>query len=162
YTLRLTALAGTGAYTAGLTLNAVLEAEGYGGPSNDTLATAQPLDGSAVALQGTATRFGVLGATEGGSDFYSFSLAAGQVASLVVTPLSGGTPGLELQDASGTVLSLGARLSANPPGLVVHNFVAPAAGTYYVRVSGAAGQTYSLVVTEDAGLALNDRYFTDF
>ena len=51
----------SGAFTAQVTLNAALEAEGNGGPTNDTLGTAQDLDGSAVSLGGSATRIAVIG-----------------------------------------------------------------------------------------------------
>jgi hypothetical protein len=62
YTLTISGASGTiGGYTVGLTLNAALESETLGGPTNDTLATAQNLDSSAVSLGGSATRLAVLG-----------------------------------------------------------------------------------------------------
>src|SRR5205823_1188144 len=147
-------LAGAGTYAAEVTLDALLEEGG---------ASAQPLAGSEVTLQGAARRYAVLGATdEGGPDFYSIDLTAGEAADVVLTPLAGAALELELQDAAGTVLAPGGPLTADPPGLVVRNFVAPATGTYHLRVSGPAGGTYSLVVARQANLALDGRYFTDF
>ena len=51
----------TGSYTLQVILNADVEDEQYEGSPNDTLATAQNLDGAFVALQGNADRAAVLG-----------------------------------------------------------------------------------------------------
>src|SRR5205814_226131 len=58
---------------------------------------------------------------------------------------------LELLDGFGTVLATGTSGLDNLHR-VVSNFVAPADGTYYVRIigSGAGGIDYSLVATRDA------------
>ena len=56
----------TGLYTAQITLNAALEAENYGGTSNDTRATAQNIDASFITLQ-TPTVSAARGAVLGGN-----------------------------------------------------------------------------------------------
>ncbi len=59
-----------------LELNAAVELESHGGPSNNTIATAQPLDPAFTALGSTAQRAAVLGTTDGGANqtFVSFPL----------------------------------------------------------------------------------------
>src|SRR6516164_1140321 len=51
----------TGTFHVRAALNAMFESEAHGGPSNDTLATAQDLDSSAIALRPVADRMAVLG-----------------------------------------------------------------------------------------------------
>jgi Bacterial pre-peptidase C-terminal domain len=51
----------TGTFHVRAALNAMFESEAHGGPSNDTLATAQDLDPSAIALRPVADRMAVLG-----------------------------------------------------------------------------------------------------
>ena len=66
YVLRIGGQAGsTGSYTARLILNAAVEEESFGGPSNDDLASAQDLDGSSIPLDGGGDRLAVVGETEG-------------------------------------------------------------------------------------------------
>ena len=55
---------------------------------------------------------------------------------------------LELRDGGGTVVAAG--VPADNLTAAVNNFVAPATGTYYARVSGSGTGTYNLVVTRDA------------
>ena len=55
---------------------------------------------------------------------------------------------LELRDADGNVLATG---TAGADGdLVIRDFVAPAGGTYYVRIGVVGQEEYSLVFTRDA------------
>jgi hypothetical protein len=54
----------TGSFHVRVVLNAAFEDEARGGPSNDTLATAQDLDSSAIALRPVADRMAVLGEVE--------------------------------------------------------------------------------------------------
>ena len=63
YTVTIGGGAGTtGTYAMQLILNAALENESHGGPSNDTLLTAQDIDGSFIDLGiGTARHGAVLG-----------------------------------------------------------------------------------------------------
>ena len=67
YTVTVGSLGGTsGTFSLQLTLNAALEAEEHGGAINDTLATAQDLNGSFLALgEGTAQRGAVVGTLAG-------------------------------------------------------------------------------------------------
>ena len=80
------------------------------------------------------------------SDYYSFSLNAGQSATLSTTGQTGENFLLELLDASGTVLASGTTEQ------VISEFVAATTGTYYARVRGAIAD-YNLVVTRDASFA---------
>jgi hypothetical protein len=80
------------------------------------------------------------------SDLYSFQLGAGESASVVVTALSAGASAqVAIVDANGNVLAGGDFGTAS--------FVAPTAGTYFVRVSSTSGQTaYNLVVGRNVTL----------
>ena len=150
YTFDPTSLAGTGFYDIQVILNAALEAEQYGGASDDSIGTAQDINSSAIALQGSAERMAVLGQTELGSgDYFAFDLQAGEFASLALTSLAGGAADLALYDASG-VLALGAGGYQNVTR-AISDFMAPSAGTFFARVSLVVTDTpYSLVVTTDA------------
>ncbi len=57
----------TGSYDVQILLNSDAELEGLGGATNNTLATAQNLDGSGVVLGGDADRLGVVGQLPSGS-----------------------------------------------------------------------------------------------
>jgi hypothetical protein len=120
-------------------------------------ATAQDLTSSFVALPGNGTRGAVEGRVNSSSnlpDFYSFTAGAGQSISLGVLG-SAGAATLELLDSDGAPLALGGAGSANYLQ-TISNFVARSAGTYYVRVQGAPGSTYNLVVTR--GLAIDSGF----
>ena len=56
---------------------------------------------------------------------------------------------LDLRDTAGIVLALGAG-DADNTDVAIRGFVAPAAATYYARVTGEAGRPYSLVITRGA------------
>ena len=66
----------TGSYTLQLTLNAALAAEEHDGPSDDTLATAQNIDGSFVALSSGARRGAVVGTLAGLGAGTTWSISA--------------------------------------------------------------------------------------
>jgi FG-GAP-like repeat/Bacterial pre-peptidase C-terminal domain/FG-GAP repeat len=91
YTITLGGAAGTtGLFTAAVTLNAAVELESHGGPSNETPTAAQNIDPSFIALLKGASRGAVLG-TSGNTDVYSFTLQAGHALSAdLVFP--GGAP----------------------------------------------------------------------
>src|SRR5579885_3355844 len=147
YQLELVGLAGSGAYTVSLTLGAAVEAEGIApGAGDDTLAAAQNIDGSSVALPGGADRLAVAGQSDNGSDYYSFHLTQGQTADLALaTPAGSGTVHVDLLDASGTLLAKGVAGAINADEMI-RQFQVPATGLYYARVSSAAaGQSYSLL-----------------
>jgi hypothetical protein len=151
YRLDVTSLAGAGDYHITLVVNAAVEQEDYTGLSNDAFAGAQDLDGSSLPLQGSADRLAVLGqADPGGDDHYAFTLAAGQFASLRVTPLGGDAPAVALFGPGGSPALVALGLP-DGGGQSVLGFQAPVAGTYYARVHGseapaAGGQWASSVL----------------
>src|SRR5262249_39000476 len=59
----------TGSYTARLILNAALEAESNGGPTNNTRETAQSLAPAFTALPAGASRAALLGRTDAGAAY---------------------------------------------------------------------------------------------
>jgi methionine-rich copper-binding protein CopC/protocatechuate 3,4-dioxygenase beta subunit len=91
------------------------------------------------------------------SNYYSFQLNAGQSSTVVVKGLKGGSATVELVDASGNLLALGA------PGRgvdqAISNFVAPSTGTYYAVVSGAGNSYFDLVVTQGSDFGLHGSNF---
>jgi subtilisin family serine protease len=82
------------------------------------------------------------------TDHYSFTLTAGQSATIAASSTSGGNVSVALMNSSGTVLAVG-HGAANINALI-SDFVATASGTYYVKVTGSAGSEYNLVVTRNA------------
>ncbi|WP_182867972.1 carboxypeptidase regulatory-like domain-containing protein [Rhodopirellula sp. JC639] len=152
YRLEATSLAGQGRYDIRVSLNAALEHEAFGGNDNDTLAFAQAIDGSSVALPNFSSRMAVVGASDDSSDadLYSFQLVDGQLASLTLTSLEGGVAsGLELLDASGTLIASGV---PGPDESSRIGLLRGTAGTYYARVSGSGAGGYSLLVSRDTDL----------
>lgn len=157
YTVRLSSLAGTGAYQAFGNLNVGQEPERFGGPGNDTLATAVSLDvlpGASIGLPGGGDRMAVTGRTEAGaSDFFGFELAAGQSATVWLSTSPDRNLSLELRDGAGALLGTGSAEAADQlASLYVRDFVAPAAGTYFAEVGGDLDSSYRLVVTRGAAL----------
>ena len=71
-------------------------------------------------------------------DFYSFTLAAGQSATVVVESLNGAAVQITIEDKNGNVLATGVGGSSNV-SQSIQNFVAATAGTYYVEVTGDGG-----------------------
>jgi hypothetical protein len=167
------AAATTGLYHVRMILNAAVENEGHDGATNDTRGTAQSLEPSFLPLNGSvddppkgsyAGRGAVLGRTDASSpDYYAFSLAKGESATMGVTGLSSGDLSLALEDSNGTTLAVG-RTGASNLGQVIDNFAATKAGTYYLRVTGSTsdGTDYSLVVTRNADFdtEANDAFAT--
>ena len=82
-------------------------------------------------------------------DYYSFSLAAGQSATIVAKSLNGLNVQITLVDGNGNVLATGVGGSSNVTSKI-ENFVAATAGTYYVEITGDPGVQYSLTVTRGA------------
>jgi hypothetical protein len=68
-------------------------------------------------------------------DCYALSLSEGQSLSAAMKT-TGGRAAIELLDAAGTVLA-GGTASASNADIVLDSFIAPAAETYYLRVSGS-------------------------
>ena len=82
-------------------------------------------------------------------DYYSFALTGGQSATIVAKSLNGLNVQITLVDGSGNVLATGVGGSTNVTPKI-ENFVAAAAGTYYVEMTGDNGVQYSLTVTRSA------------
>ncbi|MGE5611925.1 MAG: Ig-like domain-containing protein [Bacillota bacterium] len=78
-------------------------------------------------------------------DYYSFTLQAGETASIVLKKLASGTAHVAITDAAGTVLVQGLATSGNVDELL-SGFAAPSPGRYYVRLSSDAGLAYQLMV----------------
>jgi Legume lectin domain/SdrD B-like domain/Bacterial pre-peptidase C-terminal domain/Bacterial Ig-like domain len=82
-------------------------------------------------------------------DYYSFSLAQGQSATIVAKSLNNLNVQITLVDGDGNVLATGVGGSTNVSSKI-ENFVAPSTGTYYVEITGDPGVQYSLTVTRGA------------
>jgi subtilisin family serine protease len=82
----------TGGYTVQVFVNTALQAAAHGGPSDSTLATAQPLDPSFLPLGNGADRGAIQGTFANGIDFTSFHLNAGQSVSAALTLLGQAPP----------------------------------------------------------------------
>lgn len=94
--------------------------------------------------------------SESGADYYRFDLGADHYANIVAswTQTSLGDPlQVELLDASGTVLAT-SLTTATSNLRSISDFKAPAAGTYYLRVSGSGEGIYNLVVTRSLAFEL--------
>lgn len=88
-----------------------------------------------------------LQATSGEDDYYSFSMTAGQAATVTTTAGSSASATIELYNAAGVLLAKSAAGASNV-SQVINEFRAPSAGTYYVKVS--AKGAYTLLVAKDA------------
>lgn len=89
------------------------------------------------------------------TDYYAYTLAAGQTATLAVASQTVANVSIALLDAQGHTLAAG----ISPGGgsgvsSAIDNFVAPSAGTYYAAVTGPPAAAYSLVVTCNADFGL--------
>jgi hypothetical protein len=82
-------------------------------------------------------------------DLFSFTLTAGEANTLAVKSLSGAAAGVALLNCNGAVIATGVSGSTNVDS-AISNFVAPASGTYYARVTSGASVPYDLVVTRNA------------
>jgi hypothetical protein len=83
------------------------------------------------------------------TDYYSFSMATGQRTTIGLRNLQGSGTALALQNSSGVTIATG--VTNGSFDQAISDFLAPAAGTYYVVVT-ASGSTvpYHLTVTRDA------------
>jgi autotransporter-associated beta strand protein len=85
------------------------------------------------------------------SDYYAYSLAAGQSTTLAVTGQNLANMNLTLLNSQGQTLAAGTSPGAGSNvGSLIQNYVAPAAGTYYAVTTGPGGTAYSLVATRGA------------
>ena len=148
----------TGGYSVLFDLDAAVEAEAYGGPSDDTPSTAQDITASLVPIPGApagVTRGAVVGSLESttAADVYAVTLTAGSTTSFTVA-----SPGVTVRvtDAAGDVLATGTTATgptasgSSLSATQVAGFTAPATGAYYVRVTGTTVGPYTLVATTGA------------
>ena len=94
-------------------------------------------------------------------DYYSFSLNAGDTATVAVTGQGAGNLNVDLRDGSDSVLATGVSGATNLTK-VISNFTAPTTATYYVRLSGDSNVPYSVVVTRNGAFdtEANDSFAT--
>jgi len=157
YTLRVSGAAGTtGSYTLQAILDASVESEEHFGGSDDTVATAQSVSSSFVTLATGISRGAVIGQLTAANltDYYSFTLNAGDSATLAVVHSAAATgESLALFDSSNTLLAIGSSGFANVDQ-AISNFIAPVAGTYYARITGTGAVPYDLLVTRNSDFDL--------
>ncbi len=155
YTVRLGNTNGTvGNATARVIVNAAVEEEWYGGPSNNYEELAQNLDDGFISLGWASAEWAAVAgeAEDRHRDWYSFSLDDGQSATVIGMAMSEGHPRLDLYDVGGQWLAVS--VPADDEAGVIPNFVDPttdgAADLYFIKVSGWPAREYSLAVTRDA------------
>jgi methionine-rich copper-binding protein CopC len=152
YYIEVDGIGGTeGLFHLQVTLNAALEMAEHGGPSDNTLGSAQDLTNAFISVgQNGGTRAAVLGTADFfASDYYSFDAMSGEAITLSIAGL-GGSAGMSmtLLDHNGTALALSTGGASNLDAQIA-NFVPRDDATYYVQVTGNAGAKYDLVVTKD-------------
>ncbi|MEW5770787.1 MAG: Ig-like domain-containing protein [Pseudomonadota bacterium] len=142
-----------GDFTAEIFLNAAVEGEAVGGTGNNDLAHAQDLAASEIALSGGGLRYAAVGNVQvGEADYYALNLALDETLSIGLAAMQAGTGNalhLELRDAADALIAIGDATPSNFDQLIL-NFKAPAAGAYYLRVSGGGGEDYTLVAVKSA------------
>ena len=168
YTIRVQSLSGAGDFKGLIYVNAVMETELFGGPSNDTITTATLLSSSSIPLQGQADRVAAVGFASGGDDFYRLDLTQGQIAYFMLSTNDFGSNQLtfDLRDALGAPLTVGVpeanNLNTSSVAQSIRAFRAPQTGAYYLHVSGttfASSEhgglpTYVLVATRGSAFDL--------
>jgi hypothetical protein len=88
-------------------------------------------------------------------DLYSFTLGAGDTATLALKALPAGNVSVDLLDSGGAVIASGAGGSTNLDK-VINNFAVGAGGTFYARVTGATSVPYNLVVARNLAFDTED------
>jgi hypothetical protein len=147
YLVSVRSLENVGTYDLRVLLNSAAETESYGSSENDTPETAQDIGSGFVGLSEGTGIASVSGFLESGLDHYAFTLNAGEISTLAVTPLDGGDLTVNLLDQAGNLLALGVPVNSNIGNGVI-GFVAPATGTYFARIGGTPDRPYSLIVTK--------------
>lgn len=145
---------GSGIYSINTTLNANLEREGRGGPSNDTTATAEPLTLAPVGTT-AATTASVLArnASSSNYDYYALQLNANQTLNLILrNQTSGLSANLNLYNANGLLLATGTSAGSNVSSAITA-YKVPSSGTYYVRAGGSVNE-YLLTAYTNATFSL--------
>lgn len=164
YTLRVSALTGSGGYRLTAAINARIEVESQvGGSSNDLLANAEDLASSFISLGNGGSRAAVIGsrsaagADESGDDHYRFTLLQGQRATAALTWASAagsGSLALDLLAADGTLLASSESGSYTGRVQRIADFRADTAGDYVLRVRGSGSGLYTLALTRNLSLDL--------
>ena len=90
-----------------------------------------------------------MGEGDSDDDFYSFSLQAGQYATIALAMLDEGDGQIALLQSDGAVLATG-QIGAKNVDQLIRGFVPDVEGTYYVRVTASEGALYNLLVTRGA------------
>ena len=85
------------------------------------------------------------------TDYYKFTLNAGDTTSIALKALSGSASDVKLLDANGNILAQNAPASTNFDK-IISDFTATTTGTYYLLVPGPNNAGYSLLVTKNADL----------
>ncbi|MEM7312901.1 MAG: pre-peptidase C-terminal domain-containing protein, partial [Planctomycetota bacterium] len=140
----------TGTYSGSYTINADIEVESAGGASNDTVATAQSLDG---AFETNPRRGAVIGEFTASDTVDYYRVPAGADADAVATigvRADDNGVGLELVDASGNTVAVA--LEGGNFDQVIEGY--SNAGELFVKVDrGAAtvGTEYTLLISQQTG-----------
>ncbi len=160
YTVRLTGAAdSTGDYDLAVLINAAVDNDANN-DGNDALPTAPSLDGAFIATAFGASRAAVVGDVGNDDDFFRFSLADGEIASLSATGTDEGIQ-LELYDTTGLLLAVGSE------GSIADQYISRfkdatldgVATEYVARLapgSAALGSDYSLVITRGSEFDTED------
>jgi hypothetical protein len=82
-------------------------------------------------------------------DLFSFTLSKGEASTLAIKSLSGVPASVALLDCSGAAIATGVSGAANVDS-AISNFMPPASGVYYARVTSPASTPYDLVITKNA------------
>ena len=136
------------AFAGGASATVGIKASGTQG--SDRLLVSYDSASSPYVATGKSLEIG-LGLTSAATDYYAFTLDAGQTATIAATGQKSATVSVALENAQGTILASGASPgSGSSVNSEIDSFVAPVSGTYYAVVSGTTGATYSLVVNHDA------------
>ena len=109
------------------------------------------LDPSFLSLGGAVSRGTVIGVSDGpaGSDFYSFTLNAGDTITIGVENLPGTGTDITLLNPSGIALAKGVAGSTAFDSAITDYPSVLNSGKYYIQVSGQSATNYNLVVTRN-------------
>jgi uncharacterized delta-60 repeat protein len=161
YTVTVGGASGTlGIYSVLFYLDAAVESEVYGGPVDDTIATAQNITAGVQQVPGAAAgvaQGAVVGTIDAAlsPDVYAVQLTAGTTNTFSLASF-GRSYALTLTDGAGNVLATGtAATGTNASGTTVTasqvaNFIPATTTTYYLRVTGTTSGPYTLVATTNA------------
>ena len=154
-------VSGSGGTQGNYTLQAILNAFYKQSTDNiGSISQAFDLTASFASLGTTpsASRAGVVGNFGTESDYYGFSLDAGQSATVAFKGSGDSNADIILEDASGNTLAL--PTTGSGVDAVISGFVAPTSGKYYIATFGAPLTSYTLVVTIGAEFSLHGNSFS--